>query len=104
MVKPLISDEELKVLEERYEVTKEEKWVKDRKYLFSSLDTLTNNTLALIQVLSTVRLEESSKRLEESSLRLERSSRRLNCLTWALVGLTVALAILTGVLVCRSFH
>ena len=104
MVKPLISDEELKVLEEQYEVTKEEKWVKDRKYLFSPLNTLTNNTLALIQVLSTVRLEESSKRLEESSLRMEKSSRTLNYLTLVLVILTVILAILTGVLVYGTFH
>ena len=37
------------------------------------------------------------------SERLETSSQRLNSLTWALIGLTIILAVLTGILVFKTF-
>jgi hypothetical protein len=111
LVKPFLSENELKEFDERFKATQA---IAGKLNLSSEI---WRNQLALVEVFNTERLRESSLRLEESSLRLEnithrleessavleKKSQRLNCLTWALVGLTTILAILTTITVFKLF-
>jgi len=86
MIKPFISESELIDLDERYKETQ----LLANKKLGAKLDTnLTNNTLALMEVINIERLEKSSK--------------ILNRLTSWLIALTLLLTILTAILVWRTF-
>ena len=87
MVKPYVSEREMKQFQERTQATAE--LAKKYDVNVNSGSDVQYNLFELIIALYSERLDSSSK--------------KLNSLTWALIGLTLVLAVLTGILVWRLF-